>query len=154
MAVMLSPGALRAERTEQWLADVHDAPGEGLVPSTVAAGALWAALICAPGRRGARPAHARATGKAKAVVYARLEDGPPPEKVDLSTLKVVGIIDPARARSATSAHRCGARRGRGAQLPSVASRGFDGQGREVAEARTAPGLVDVSLGLRRGLLHG
>jgi hypothetical protein len=28
------------------------------------------------------------------VVYARLEDGPPPEKVDLSTLKVVGTIDP------------------------------------------------------------
>lgn len=152
VAVVLSPRALRAERTEQWLADVRDAPGEGLDPSAVAAGALWAALICAPGRRGARPAHARANGKVNAVVaraawvggaakvvavaagvglasglgaaalpagaraahelatwatslsgssadgsvvYARLEDGPPPEKVDLSTLKVVGTIDPA-----------------------------------------------------------
>lgn len=151
VAVALSPHDLRETRREQWLADIRDATGEGIAPSTVAAGALWATL--ATSGRG----HAPSTGtnnewqgktmvlhaggiyavklvavaagtalvaglgtgglvtwvasKGEAVVggpqqpgqgstpdsvtYATLADDPPPTKVDLSTLKIVGMIDTA-----------------------------------------------------------
>lgn len=152
VAVALSPREFRETRREQWLADVRDAAGEGLQPSAVAAGALWATLAT-NGRR-----HAPSTGtnnegqgkimvlraggigyaakfvaatagtaliaglgtgglamwavsKGEAVlgssqrtsqgstsdsaVYATLADDPVRSKVDLSTLKIVGMIDPA-----------------------------------------------------------
>ena len=152
IAVAFSPRALREIRREQWLADARDAPSEGLQPSAVVTGALWAVLV-SRGRRASQSTHTnngrqgkimvlRPAGVSRAVrvlattagvalvaslgsgvpstaasllsdlasgathasnqsatsdsvVYATPEDGPAPSKTDLSTLKIVGTIDPA-----------------------------------------------------------
>jgi hypothetical protein len=156
VAAALSPRRLREARREQWLADVRDAEGQGLLPSEVALGALWTTLATKGWRsspskelKTERQAHGmvgpRMGGSLTArvfaaaagflvvtgvgagglamwvasgvtavsqslsgvrgipsgdpvVTYGSLASEPAPYHTDLSTLRIVGSIDPATGK--------------------------------------------------------
>lgn len=142
LAARFSPRSCRAERAEQWLADIRDAPELGISPLSIARGALRTTLTSKgrshvdskekPVNQSGRPiaAVAKITLGAFAfslllsgglslgtgwladrvqfgirsmsvgadggkLTWGSLDDEAPPEKVDVSTLTVVGRIDPS-----------------------------------------------------------
>ena len=155
VAAALSPRRLREARREQWLADIRDAEGQGLLPSEVVFGALWTTLATkrwrsspSKGMNTERQAHGmvgpmmggsltvrafalaagflvvtgvgaggfamwvasgvtavsqslsgdRGIPTGDPVTYVPLASAPAPYHTDISTLKVVGTIDPATGK--------------------------------------------------------